>query len=144
MQARSTVPTSEGHIHQWVQYRRKGAFRCLAPYNGNRCIRIQVSQELYNLICEEWNNYIKLCQQSQSKADYEEARKYFTLFKKYKRQSDLDKLREVIKGIEKRCWVNPEYTGMMDEKKYMFKEDDYMTKPDMPDPMSPKSIYITA
>lgn len=131
------------HIHQWVELRRKGAFRCIVPYQGKRCIRVKVSEQLLEEINEEWNNYLDLCQQSQSKMDYEEARKHFTNFQKYKRQEDLDKLKEVIKRVEKRCWVNPEYKGMVDEKKYLFNEDEYMPKPDMPDPMSPKHIYIT-
>lgn len=135
--------TEVNHIHQWVALRKHGAFRCITPYNGKRCIRVKVTEELYESINAEWNNYLELCQQSQAKADYEEARKHFTNFKNYKRQEDLEKLKAVIKRVEKRCWVNPDYKGMVDDQKYLFNEEEYMSKPDMPDPMSPKHIYIT-
>lgn len=128
--------TEVNHIHQWVALRKHGAFRCITPYNGKRCIRVKVTEELYESIAAEWNNYLELAQHSQAKADYEEMRIAF-------KHKDLDAMKVILKRVEKRCWVNPDYKGMVDDQKYLFNEEEYMSKPDMPDPMSPKHIYIT-
>lgn len=100
------------------------------------CIKILVTQDEYQRRIEEWTNYCELAQASQSKRDYDAMRVAF----KY---GDKQKMRELLEGISGRAWVDGNYEGYMDEKKYKFDENEYMPTPNYPDPMHPKSYYIT-
>lgn len=85
---------------------------------------------------DEWTNYYQLAQASQSQRDYNEMRVAF----KY---GDKTKMAQLLDGIKKRAWVDRNYEGYMDEKKYKFDENEYMPTPNYPDPMHPRSYYET-
>lgn len=127
---------SDGHIHKWV-LQKSGVSKCIASFHNRMCIKLKVTEDHLKSIEEEWANYYQLCQQSEAKKDYDD----MCTASKFK---DRDMMKKILERVSKRCQVNPEYTGAIDEHKYQYIGDEYMSTPEYPDPRSPKSYYLTA
>lgn len=125
----------KGHIHKWSE-QKDGSSKCIAPYNNRMCIKILVTLDEYAHRMEAWNNYLELCKTTQAKKDYDE----MCIAYKY---GDKAKMREIMARVKKRCVVNPDFEDHIDEPKYLFKEEEYLSKPDFPDPMHAKNYYLT-
>ena|SRR3990167_8139100 len=111
---------SGGHTHFWGPTYTPSEWKC-------ECGKIRISGEEFKRRKEEWDSYYELVKTTPSYRDFWE-------MKRASDAKDLDKVAEIKKRVEPRCWVKPDYQGLIDEKKYEFDEDQYLPKPSFPDP----------
>ena len=141
--AKQEATAENTHIHKWA-LQRNGASKCIASYGGHICIKILVTEDLHSRISEEWANYYELCRATKSSEDYIKAKGFFKMYGKYNNPADKKALMGVIDtSVEKRCKVNPDFEDRVGEAKYMFKEAEYLPRPELPDPLNERNVYVT-
>ncbi len=128
MPKQSTAQIEQSHQHLFIPGYNQDEKYC-------KCGALKISYEEFERRRDEWNNYFQLVSQSEAKRDFDEMKIAF-------KARNIEKMREIKARVNKRCWVNPDYRGLMDEPKFLFKESEYMSKPSFPDPTT-WNKYVT-
>lgn len=123
MTRKDAKETQPAHVHRWAMRGFSEEF-CQAYYKGGLCNAIRISQEEYIRREEEWTNYSDLVMSSPAYMDHVEMR---TLTKWGRTPTVVE--REKINILQAR----------IDERE---KTNDYLPKPEFPDPYSPFSNYV--
>ena len=131
MRVNPPLEEEQKHTHWWEHTAHNVAY-CTSLYKNRPCKAIRVTPQKYDEVDSEWKNYYQMCTQTEAYNDWQEMKKAFAI-------GDRDWMNQIITRVNRRCTVTKDEWG---DNVFHHNEEIYMPKPELPDPSSPKNIYV--